>query len=73
MKITCLILFGCLLFGVASAQTVINRNDEIASMVSEVNPDSLKSYISNLVAFGTRSTIGDTQSKKAVLVQQGVG
>ena len=65
MKITCLILFSCLLFGVASAQKVINRNDEIASMVSEVNPDSLKSYISNLVAFGTRSTIGDTQSKKS--------
>ena len=65
MKITCLILFSCLLFGVASAQKVINRNDEIASMVSEVNPDSLKSYISSLVAFGTRSTVGDTQSKKS--------
>ena len=32
-------------------------------MVSEVSPDSLKSYINTLVAFGARSTLS-TQSDK---------
>jgi len=39
------------------AQTTIDRDPEIASMVREVNPDSLKSYITKMVGFGTRSTI----------------
>jgi hypothetical protein len=39
------------------AQTIINPDPEIAQMVSEVSSDSLKSYISTLVAFGTRSTL----------------
>lgn len=45
------------------AQTIINRDPEIAQMVSEVSADSLKSYINTLVAFGTRSTLS-TQSDK---------
>jgi hypothetical protein len=39
------------------AQQIIERDPEIAGMVKEVSPDSLKSYISTLVAFGTRSTL----------------
>src|SRR6185437_12388869 len=45
------------------AQTIINRDPEIAQMVSEVSADSLKSYINTLVAFGTRSTLS-TQTDK---------
>lgn len=45
------------------AQTVINRNADIDKMVKAVNQDSLKSYISKMVAFGTRSTLSDTKSK----------
>lgn len=42
---------------ITNAQTTIHRDAEIASMVKEVNPDSLKSYMQSLVAFGTRNTL----------------
>ncbi|PWS31431.1 M28 family metallopeptidase [Pedobacter paludis] len=45
------------------AQTLINRNTDIDRMVKAVNQDSLKSYISKMVTFGTRSTISDIKSK----------
>ena len=40
-----------------SAQTIINRDVEIDKMVKEVSADSLQSYIKQMVAFGTRSTL----------------
>jgi hypothetical protein len=43
------------------SQTLIQKDPLIEKMVSEVNADSLKSYIRALVAFGTRSTLS-TQS-----------
>ena len=43
------------------AQTIIHRDPEIEKMVKEVSPDSLRSYITTLVAFGTRNTLS-TQS-----------
>lgn len=60
MKNICLIVF---LFSANSifAQTIIDRDPEISAMVSEVSPDSLRSYINILVAFGTRNTLS-TQS-----------
>ncbi len=49
------------------AQTVINRDPEIAQMVSEVSPDSLQSYINTLVAFGTRNTLStQTDPKRGI-------
>ena len=48
----------------AHAQTTIDRDPEIESMVKEVNPDSLQSYIKSMVAFGTRSTVSSTTDKK---------
>jgi Zn-dependent M28 family amino/carboxypeptidase len=42
-------------------QTIINPDPEISQMVSEISPDSLRSYINTLVAFGTRNTLS-TQS-----------
>jgi hypothetical protein len=42
------------------AQTTINRDTEIESMVKEVNADSLQSYIRTMVAFKTRSTVSST-------------
>lgn len=47
-----------------NAQTTIDRDPEIAGMVREVNPDSLKSYITQMVAFGTRSTVSSTTDPK---------
>ncbi|KLT65685.1 M28 family metallopeptidase [Pedobacter sp. BMA] len=45
------------------AQTIINRDADIEKMVKSVHQDSLKSYISKMVAFGTRSTLSDIKSK----------
>lgn len=64
MKIPYILVLLLIVINSASAQISINRNLEISEMVQEVNADSLKSYISTLVDFGTRSTIGDTKSKK---------
>lgn len=60
------LLFVCLLLiaNVLSAQTTINRDPEIAKMVSEVSSDSLKSYINTLVSFGTRSTLSTQTNPK---------
>ncbi|MBC7419020.1 MAG: M20/M25/M40 family metallo-hydrolase [Pedobacter sp.] len=64
MKICYILLLSCISVFSASAQTIVNRNAEISEMVKEVNPDSLKSYISSLVTFGTRSTLSDVRDKK---------
>ena len=47
----------------AQAQTIVNRNPDIESMIKSVNKDSLKQYISTMVNFGTRSTLSDIKSK----------
>lgn len=44
-------------FQVSLAQTIIQRDPQIEKMVKEVSADSLKSYISTLVGFGTRNTL----------------
>jgi hypothetical protein len=56
------VMVGSIAF--AQGQTTINRDPEIESMVKEVNPDSLRSYIKSMVAFGTRSTVSSTTDKK---------
>ena len=63
MKKSFTLLFFCGLVLSVKAQTIVNRNADIDKMVRSVNPDSLKSYVSKMVAFGTRSTISDTKSK----------
>jgi Zn-dependent M28 family amino/carboxypeptidase len=54
-------LFVCALsFG----QTIIQRDAVIEQMVKEVSPDSLKSYISAMVSFGTRNTLSTHTNPK---------
>jgi hypothetical protein len=60
-----ILLFTC---QAGFSQTIINRDPEIDKMVKEVSPDSLKSYITNLVALGTRNTLS-TQSNP----ERGIG
>jgi len=55
-KIISLTLFA-VSFHSLFAQTVINRDKAIEQMVKEVSPDSLRSYINSMVAFGTRNTL----------------
>lgn len=58
-----LLLFTQLLF----AQTTIKKDKEIELMVNEVSPDSLRSYINTLVAFGTRNTLStQTDNKRGI-------
>jgi len=64
MKKSPLFIFPILLTIQISAQTLIHRDPEIASMVKEISPDSLKSYVTRLVSFGTRSTLSTTTDKK---------
>jgi hypothetical protein len=44
-------------------QTIIQRDPEIEQMVKEVSSDSLRSYITKMVSFGTRSTLSSTTNK----------
>ncbi|HEV7331044.1 MAG TPA: M28 family metallopeptidase [Flavisolibacter sp.] len=58
----CSILLFTALF--SSAQTIIYRDPQIEQMVKEISPDSLKSYIHQMVNFGTRHTLSSTTDKK---------
>ncbi|HEX2607273.1 MAG TPA: M20/M25/M40 family metallo-hydrolase, partial [Flavisolibacter sp.] len=63
MKKSCLfLLIFCSLN--AFSQKLINRDPEIDQMVKELSPDSLRSYITRLVSFGTRNTLSTTTDKK---------
>ena len=64
MKKILLISFTIFLFLNSHAQTIIEKDPAIEKMVSEVNADSLKSYINKLVSFGTRSTLSTTTDNK---------
>lgn len=58
-------LAAILLFNAPSfAQTIVQRDPEIEQMVKEVSPDSLKSYILQLVSFGTRNTLSTQKDPK---------
>lgn len=49
------------------AQKIIDRDPQIAKMVAEVSPDSLKSYINTMVASGTRNTLStQTDPKRGI-------
>src|SRR5215203_810175 len=64
MKKLLLLLFATFLIIEISAQTIIQRDPEIAGMVKEISSDSLRSYINKLVSFGTRNTLSSTTDKK---------
>ena len=60
-----LLSFFILISFTAQAQTItINRNDAIAEMVNNISKDSLESYISKMVSFGTRHTLSSQTSPK---------
>ena len=49
------------------SQVTIHRDPEIAGMVAEVSSDSLKSYVTDLVSFGTRHLLSNqSDSKKGI-------
>jgi hypothetical protein len=68
MKPTLASLFLLVLFSFSQAQTIIQKDPQIEKMVKDVSADSLKSYITKLVNFGTRNTLS-TQTNP----QRGIG
>ncbi len=57
----------CLLNYFGLAQTIVQRDPEIEQMVREVSRDSLQSYITQLVSFGTRNTLSaQADSKRGI-------
>src|ERR1700761_809760 len=62
LTVVVLTILCCVHF--CQAQTIIVRDAEIERMVREVNPDSLRSYIHTMVAFGSRSTVSSVTDKK---------
>ncbi len=48
----------------ASAQQIINRDPDIAALVSQISRDSLQAHVAKLVSFGTRHTLSNTTDKK---------
>jgi hypothetical protein len=51
------LVLSCCISNFLFSQTTIQRDPEIEKMVGEVNADSLKSYITSMVSFGTRNTL----------------
>ncbi len=62
-KVNLLLLCLMVLSGM-QAQIIVQKDPEIEGMVSEVNADSLKSYIEKLVSFGTRHTLSTTSDPR---------
>jgi Zn-dependent M28 family amino/carboxypeptidase len=64
MKHLWLLAAAVLFYSISFSQTIIKKDSTIAQMVSEVNADSLHSYIHTLVGFGTRNTLSTQKDKK---------
>ncbi|MGN7205757.1 M20/M25/M40 family metallo-hydrolase [Pedobacter sp. SAFR-022] len=66
MKKISTLIIACGLYATATAQSpvVINKDPEIAGMVTEVSADSLKAHVEKLVSFGTRNTLSSLTDKK---------
>ena len=64
MKTFLLFGYSVLFTSFAFCQTIISKDPEIEKMVSEVNPDSLRSYITRMVSFGTRNTLSTQKDPK---------
>jgi hypothetical protein len=63
MKRTSVLAITLILGLSVSAQTIIQRDPSIERMVKEVSTDSLRSYITKMVSFGTRNTLSSTTDK----------
>lgn len=60
-----LISYFILLNITSEAQTIsVNRNETIAEIVGNISKDSLESYISKMVSFGTRHTLSSQTNPK---------
>ena len=64
MKITSLVVYAFLFqYNITAAQTIIQKDADIESMVQQVSKDSLQSYVHRLAAFNTRHTLSNQTDK----------
>jgi len=63
-KKSCFTVLLLLVCSATFSQTTIIRDNTIEKMVKEVSPDSLKYYITSLVAMGTRNTLSTQKDSK---------
>lgn len=67
MKKQLLTIFLLTAFTPVFAQTIVQRDPQIADLVGQVSADSLRAHINGLVSFGTRSTLSvSTDSKRGI-------
>jgi len=67
MKKTALLILSIAFVCVSQSQTIFQKDPEIGQMLKEVSADSLRSYITALVGFGTRNTLGtQTDTKRGI-------
>ena len=55
------------------AQTAINRDPQIAELISQVSADSLRAHINGLVSFGTRHTLSVPADATTQPTKRGLG
>ncbi|MBC8152921.1 MAG: M28 family peptidase, partial [Bacteroidetes bacterium] len=54
-------------FAPVFAQTIVQRDPQIAELVGQISADSLRAHINGLVSFGTRSTLSvSTDTKRGI-------
>jgi hypothetical protein len=67
MKKTVLLIFFIVFACTSHSQTIVQKDPEIEQMLKEVSADSLRSYTTALVNFGTRNTLSvQTDSKRGI-------
>jgi hypothetical protein len=59
-----LLALGSYTCSMAQSPVIIQKDPQIAKMVSEISPDSLRSHITKLVSYGTRNTLSSVTDKK---------
>ena len=64
MKNLLLLILSVLSLSSTFSQNIIMKDPEIEKMVGEVNADSLRSYISRMVSFGTRNTLSTQKDSR---------
>ncbi|AKD53733.1 M20/M25/M40 family metallo-hydrolase [Spirosoma radiotolerans] len=56
-----------------NAQTILNRDPQIADLISQISADSLRAHINGLVSFGTRHTLSVPADATTQVGKKGLG
>ena len=68
-----LLLASVLVSPLLNAQTILNRDPQIADLVSQISADSLRAHVNGLVSFGTRHTLSVPADATASIGKKGLG